>query len=77
MSKKEDQKQLEELSYENAYTELVALVDSLESKEHPLEESLLLFERGQKLSQYCSKLLENAELRIRQISNDQLVESDE
>jgi exodeoxyribonuclease VII small subunit len=35
-----------------------------------LEESLALFERGQKLADYCNKQLEQASLRVEQLTAD-------
>ncbi|MCY4064141.1 MAG: exodeoxyribonuclease VII small subunit [Chloroflexi bacterium] len=53
------------LSYEEAYDELEALVARMESGELPLEKSVALYERGQKLSAHCQALLEDAELKIK------------
>jgi exodeoxyribonuclease VII small subunit len=77
MSKKIDYKDVEGLSYEDAYKELLALVESLESNEHPLDETMILFERCQVLSQHCASLLEKAELKIRQLTGDQIDGVDE
>ena len=55
------------LSYEAAYQELERVVTRLESGEQSLEESVALYERGQRLSAHCQRLLENAQLRIRQV----------
>ena len=60
----------EKLDYEQAFEELEALVERLESGELALEESLALFERGQALSARCSELLEQAELKLRQLIPD-------
>ena len=68
-----------ELSYEQAFEELEGLVARLESGDLPLEESLKLFERGQLLASRCSQLLEQAELRLRQLAPDdqgELTEAD-
>lgn len=54
-----------DLSYEEAYGELEALVARMESGELPLEKSVEMYERGQKLSAYCQTLLEAAELKIK------------
>ncbi len=54
-----------DLSYEQAYDELEALVARMESGELPLEKSVALYERGQKLSAHCQALLEAAELKIK------------
>jgi exodeoxyribonuclease VII small subunit len=59
-----------ELTFEQAYQELVALVERLEAGNLSLEESLNLYERGQVLSRWCNAQLDNAELRITQISAD-------
>ncbi len=63
----------EELSYEEAFQELEALVARLESGELPLEEALGLFERGQALAARCNQLLEEAELKLKQLT----IETDE
>lgn len=57
-----------QLSFEQAYSGLEAIVYALESDKHPLEESTELFERGQTLAGYCARLLDEAELRIQQVS---------
>ncbi len=70
---------VEELRYEEAYEELDSIVAQLESGDLPLEESLALFERGQLLAARCSELLEQAEIKLRQLAPDDsggLVESD-
>lgn len=67
MSKKTES-ELEGLSFEQACQELEEIVASLESNQQPLEESMHLYERGQRLSQYCSTLLEKAELKIEQLA---------
>lgn len=61
----------EEMNYEQAFEELEALVERLESGELALEESLALFERGQALAARCSELLEQAELKLRQLVPDE------
>lgn len=58
-------KKIEELSYELAFTELEGIVAVLEFEGRSLDESILLYERGQALAQYCSGLLEQAELKVR------------
>jgi exodeoxyribonuclease VII small subunit len=58
------------MTFEQAFEELQEVVAGLESGDQPLEESLRLFERGQALSDRCGKLLEQAELRLRQLVPD-------
>ncbi len=61
-------KKMEELSYEEAFAELETIVATLENEQRALDESMALFERGQNLSKRCSLLLEEAELKVRQLS---------
>lgn len=68
---------VEELSYEQAFAELEAIVNRLETETLSLEESLVLFERGQALSMRCSSLLESAELRVQQLRLDKLNNKEE
>ncbi len=56
------------LTYEQAFAELEAIVSSLEANQKTLEESLSLFERGQALAAHCAALLDQAELKVRMLS---------
>lgn len=67
---------VEQLSYEAALSELEALVLDLESDEHALEDALAMFERGQALAHHCAQLLENAELKIQELSGEELTDFD-
>lgn len=58
----------EEMSFEEAFAELEQIVSQLESGQLPLEDSLKLFERGQALAVACSRKLDEAELKIEQIT---------
>jgi exodeoxyribonuclease VII small subunit len=53
-----------ELSYEHARDELVETVRRLEAGGTTLEESLALWERGEKLADICERWLEGARARI-------------
>ncbi len=55
-------------SFEDLYRELEDTVRKLESGDLPLEEALTLFERGSVLAEQCNALLDNAELRVRQLT---------
>lgn len=57
-----------ELTYEQAFSELESIVEAMENQQQPLDETMKLFERGQVLSQYCTSLLDNAELRIKELN---------
>jgi exodeoxyribonuclease VII small subunit len=74
MSKNSEPKDVEKLTYEEAFAELIALVEALESDEHPLDETMRLFERGQTLSRRCTVLLDNAELKVQQVNGENLVD---
>lgn len=57
-----------ELSFEEALSKLESIVEKLEQPDVSLEESVKSFEEGVQLSKYCSKILENAELRVEQVN---------
>lgn len=61
----------EKMSYEQAFEELETIVQQLEGGELPLEKALSLFERGQSLALRCSTLLEQAELKLKQLMPDE------
>jgi exodeoxyribonuclease VII small subunit len=66
------EKKIEEMNYEEAFAALEKIVATLENEERALDESMLLFERGQDLSKHCTLLLENAELKVKQLSGGEL-----
>ncbi|MBN1963328.1 MAG: exodeoxyribonuclease VII small subunit [Anaerolineae bacterium] len=61
---------MDKLTFEQAYAQLVEIVERLESADLTLEEAVTLFEQGQKLAQQCGEMLDSAELRIQQIADD-------
>lgn len=61
---------ISELSFEEAHAELETIVEKLESGELTLENSVNLFERGRQLSEHCQKFLDQAELRVNQLTGD-------
>jgi exodeoxyribonuclease VII small subunit len=65
---------VDQLTFEQAFNELENIVGVLESGEHTLDASLALFERGQELARYCAALLDKAELKVRQLSGEELVD---
>ena len=62
--------ELESLSFEAAYAELESIVTRLDAGDLPLEDSVTPFERGKRLSEYCQRLLDQAELRSTQIGGE-------
>jgi len=67
------EKPVDQLTYEEAFRELEEIVSSLESEEHSLDNALLLFERGQMLAKHSGSLLDQAELRVQQVSGEETV----
>lgn len=65
---------VEELTYEQAFAELENIVTSLESDERTLDQALALFERGQALARHCAELLDKAELKVQQLSGEELID---
>jgi exodeoxyribonuclease VII small subunit len=68
----ETPKPVSELTYEQAFNELESIVASLESEQKTLEETMRLFERGQVLAQFCGALLDNAELKIKELTDNRI-----
>lgn len=71
-----ERKPIEEMSYEDAFSELEQIVDALEADEHSLEKALALFERGQALANHCGSLLDQADLKVQQLMGKELVDFD-
>ena len=59
-----------QISYEKAIERLEEIVEKLNSNEISLDESLLLFEEGTKLTKDCQDMLENAKQKIVEIEKD-------
>ena len=57
-----------ELPFEKALSELEQIVQKLEGGNVALEESILLYERGEQLKKRCEALLGEAEARIEKIT---------
>lgn len=65
MPKSKDKPQEE--SFEKSFSELESIVAKLEAGDLSLDESLALFQRGMELSKKCGAMLDQAELRIKQL----------
>ena len=76
-SSKKTEKKVEELSYEEALAELETIVSALEDGQSQLEEAIKLFERGQALAGRCGVLLEAAELKVKQVVGEDVVDFEE
>jgi len=58
---------VEAMSFEAALKELESIVSRLEQGEVDLEDSIVLYERGQALKTHCDKKLKSAEGRLEKI----------
>jgi exodeoxyribonuclease VII small subunit len=56
------------LSFEAALSELETVVSALEKGAVPLEDSLVLYERGAELRRHCEDKLKQAEAKVTQIT---------
>ena len=59
-----------QLSFEKAIEELESIVARLEGGKVPLEESVVIYERGEALKRRCEDLLRQAEARVEKITLD-------
>lgn len=64
-----NQKDVDSLSYEQAFAELEKIVGQLEGDLANLDQALQLFERGQALAKHCAALLEKAELKVQELTD--------
>jgi exodeoxyribonuclease VII small subunit len=63
-----NQDDFQTLSFEQAYTLLQETVQQLEAGNLPLEESILLYQKGMALARQCSWQLDHAELSIKKLT---------
>ncbi|MFW6157647.1 MAG: exodeoxyribonuclease VII small subunit [Balneolaceae bacterium] len=61
----------ERQSFEEALSRLEVIVSELEDESVSLEKSIELYEEGLELASYCTKTLEEAELRIEKVNEQQ------
>ncbi len=62
-------KEIDSLTYEQAFAELEKIVGQLEGDLANLDQALQLFERGQALAKHCAALLEKAELKVQELTD--------
>ncbi len=62
------QQQIETLSFEDALTQLEAIVRDLEQGGTPLEKSIEAYERGVALKKHCETKLSDAKAKIEKIT---------
>lgn len=63
------EKNMSEMTFEQAVKELEQITTALEAGKLGLEESMKYYEKGTKLADFCSKKLKEAELKIQQLSD--------
>ena len=61
---------VEEMNFEQALAELETIVRTLEQGSAPLDQSIELYQRGDRLKRHCEARLKAAQARIDQISVD-------
>lgn len=61
---------VESLNYEDAYSRLEEVVRALEEEDLTVEQAVELYEAGMQLVKHCNARLDQAELRVRQITPD-------
>ena len=59
---------IKDMTFEQALSELEALVHEVEGGNLELDRALQLFERGVALAAHCNDRLDSAELRVRQLA---------
>ena len=68
---------MKNIKYENAIKKLEEIVLRLEKGDLPLEETIKLYDEATKLSGYCAALLDNAKLKIEELSQKKEFADDE
>jgi exodeoxyribonuclease VII small subunit len=68
MANDSEDQAIAQLNFESALAELESIVERLEAGKVDLEESITIYERGEKLKKHCEQLLKSAEARIEKIT---------
>jgi exodeoxyribonuclease VII small subunit len=68
MRKAKQEKPGKEKSFEESFSRLEKILETLESEDCPLEDTIKLYEEGLGLTKECYDKLNNAELRIKEIN---------
>lgn len=61
---------MKNLKYEDAVKKLEGIVEKLEKGDLALEETIKLYDEATKLSGYCTAMLDNAKLKIQELSEN-------
>ena len=65
------EKEIKEMSFEEALVKLETIVNELEDEKIALEESIKRFELGVRLSSHCLSKLDEAEKKIEELTRNQ------
>lgn len=68
MKKAKQTKAVSDKSFEESFSRLEKILETLESEDCPLEDTIKLYEEGLGLTKECYDKLNNAELRIKEIN---------
>ena len=68
MATEPDDTAIAQMTFESALAELESIVERLEGGKVDLEESITIYERGEKRKDHCEQLLKKAEARIEKIT---------
>ena len=68
---------MKKMTYEQAIERLQAIAEKLDEGDLPLEESLKLFEESTALTDFCTKSLQNAKLKITKLSDKNTADGEE
>ncbi len=58
------------MTFEQSLKELEEIVKKLENGETTLEESMTLFEKGVSLTKSCRKMLDEAQLKVKKVTEE-------
>jgi exodeoxyribonuclease VII small subunit len=70
MAENKENKDTSKLTFEQAIMELTNIVEKIELGEIPLQESIEQYEKGMALIKHCRSILEKAEKKIEQITQE-------
>jgi exodeoxyribonuclease VII small subunit len=59
---------IKDMTFERALKELETIVGRLERGDVELEESIVIYERGEALKEHCDRLLKQAEARVEKLT---------
>jgi len=70
MAEKKENNDINNLSFEQAIKKLTDIVSKIEDGQISLEQSLTQYEQGMELIKHCRGILQKAEKKIEEISNE-------